>query len=153
MITLIASSAWAVPIDKDDFEVVEALYDRVGILSEDIKIVEDINHLDIQVLPWVKVTPYNKNNKRLSSRHVLTNEDGRVIYLKIRQDDESKKLTSLSGIEKLEYLEVLDIYNHRITDLTPLSNLYSLKGLRLSTNGILDVTYLKNLRKLIYLFI
>jgi Leucine-rich repeat (LRR) protein len=48
--------------------------------------------------------------------------------LNIPKGVDGKKVTSLSGVEKLKHLEILNTYNHEISDLTPLSKLKKLRG-------------------------
>jgi Leucine-rich repeat (LRR) protein len=150
-VALMTSLAWAAPIDEGDLEVVEMLYARAGISMDKVKITENVNYLKVALFPSHRVVAYGKNNKKMRGLHVYSNEEGRVIYLKIYQGEEEKKLKDLSGISKLDQLEYLHLFNNNISDLTPLSKLVNLKGLDVSSNTVTSVKQLSGLVNLVYL--
>lgn len=150
-VILMSSVVWAVPIDKGDLVVVEELYARAGISMDNVKIIENTSYFKLELYPSPEVTAYNAKNRKLRGIQVFINENGRVVSLTIRQDDENKKLRDLTGIDKLENLEYLDLFDNAISNLEPLTSLKKLKGIDLAGNSITNVKPLAGLVDLLYL--
>jgi internalin A len=153
IISMTSFSVMAAPINKTDLAVVEKMYKEIGLSIADIDTTSRVDHIDIEikVSTFVDIDPYDKNKRKLSLHAFLLNESGRVVYLRVPGGVDGQKLISLEGVEKLEALEVLKIYNHDISDLKPLSKLKNIRGLELAKNNIKNASYLRNLSKLEFL--
>lgn len=94
----------------------------------------------------------------LPTDQITVNDLKQLVELETPNNDPSKKISNLSGLEYATNLTRLDLNYNKITDLTPISNLTKLEYLDISynngivegTNGITDVSCLSNLTKLTY---
>ncbi len=98
------------------------------------------------------------NELSLSTDQITVNDLKQLTELETPDNDPSKKISNLSGLEHATNLTYLDLSYNKITDLTPISNLTKLEHLDISyndgsvegTNGITDISCLSNLTKLTY---
>ncbi|NRA24325.1 MAG: hypothetical protein HRU08_07585, partial [Oleispira sp.] len=102
---LLSFPASSTDIDENDFKVIEELFSRANISKEKIKIVGGVDRLEVRLYPSPKLKAFDVDNNILPRSNIYTDVRGRVIYLKIYNSNNSKKLRDIGGISQLDKLE------------------------------------------------